>query len=287
MAFVVIVAVALLSQGANSASPRKASTKQYTVKKSRDTAQGMASSDRKVDRAPGGAPTTQPVRSLTPDAESKATQIQIPADSDESSDQNTTEQKADPGISAIIAEAYSADTTQLALDLLAQELARAQESEDTSKLYSAIGSLQLSQADPDTEAGLAALRQATESATTPEMRSKAAITEASALVLHADSADGLTRIDEMLDDDGIDGLGAHHLTLLRGDLLVEQGDLRAAESEYENVRRAVTPVDTLSSKPSDALFRQASLRLDRLYTRTGDEKKEAIIARDLEQATMR
>lgn len=284
MAFVVIVSAALLSQGSEPATPRDRSTKQFTVDRSRNAAQGMASSDRRVDGASGTVSSSQPVQSLTPNAKPNTTRIQVPVGLDDADPLMDNEEKVSPRIAAIITEAYAADTAQLAQELLIRELARAQAPEDTSTLYSAIGALHLAQASPDTDAGLAALRQATETATSPEMRSKAAIAEASALVLHAKTEEGLSRIDEMLVDDEIDAEGTHHLTLLRGDLLVDQGDLRAAESEYETVRRAATPANATSSKFGDALFRQASLRLARLYARTGDEKKEAIIERDLKQA---
>jgi len=280
MAFVVIAAVVLFSQGSGSVTPSEASTKQYTVKKSREAAQGIASSDRKVDHALGDTPSTQPVQSLTPDAVSKTSRIQVPVDSSASVPPHSDNKNTETGVEAIIAKSFSADTAQIAIDLLAEALAEAQAADDTSKLYSTIGSLQLAQEDPNTEEGLAALRKATESATSPTMRSQAAIAEASALVVHANSKDGLARINELLEDDSIEDEGAHHLSLLRGDLLVEQGDLRTAESVYESVRTAVTPTDG----GGDALYRQASLRLARLYARTGDDKRGAIIARDLKQA---
>jgi len=281
MGFVVVTAIALLSQGDGSATPRKAASKQYTVKKSRDSAQGLASSDRKVDHASDETGAPQRVQSLTPDAESKTTRIQVPVQS-KAPVRAKDQANAIPTIASIIAESYAADTRQLAEDLLLQALAEAQSPDDESKLHSAIGSLALAQAKPDKEAGLAALRSATESAETPALRAEAAITEASALMVHAESADGLKRIDELLENENIDSSGAQHLKLLRGDLLVEQGDLRAAESAYDEVRKTASLELDVSN---DALYRQASLRLSRLYARTGDEKKEALIARELKLAT--
>ncbi len=285
MTFVIIAGVALLSQRSDTITPREVSSKQYTVKKSRDSARGLASSDRNIDRDPGEAPATEPVESLTPDAESKTTRVQVPVKTDTPLQSNVEQAAVESSVASIIAESYTVDGTEAAMDVLARALADAQAPDDTSKLYAAIGALQLAQAEPDKDGGLAALRNATEAAETPAVRSEAAVTEASALMVHAKSADGLTRINELLDDDRLEGEAKHHLMLLRGDLLVEQGDVHAAEATYEQVRKAVSPEGLRSDDPVGPLFRQASLRLARLYARTGDEKKEDIIARDLKRLT--
>ncbi len=281
MGFVVIVGIVLLSQNSDSVMPSEASSKQYTVKKSRDSARGLASSDRDIDHPEGASKAAGPVQSLTPDAKPKSTRIQVPVKTD-----TPVQASADPAsgrsqVDGLITEAYAADGEQAAMDLLARAMAETQSPEDTSRLYAAIGALELAREEPDVTVGLAALRNATESATTPEMRTQNALAEVTAMVLHADVAQGLARIDELLDADGLAVGGAHHLTLMRGDLLVEQGDLNGAEAAYDGVRQAASP----QALANDALFRQASLRLARLYARTGDTKKEAIIARDLKRAT--
>lgn len=282
MVFVLIVAIAWLSQRMESTQPPEVATKQFTVKKSRESARGLASSDRTVEGASNDAPPAKPVQSLTPDAASKTTVLQVPVKIDDPNFAIAGVGETNTVIAAIIAESYTADTTQLAMEMLTRAITDAQEPDDASKLYSAIGSLQLAQEEPNTEAGLAALRNATETAMTPETRTTAAVAEASALMVHAESEDGLARIDELLADDQIEPDAVHHLTLLRGDLLVEQGDLRGAESQYERVRKAVSIGDRLTNDP---LYRQASLRLSRLYARTGDDKKEALIAKELKRAT--
>ncbi len=283
MVFVLIVAIAWLSQSMESTRPPEAATKQFTVKKSRESARGLASSDRKVEGASDDAPPAKPVKSLTPHAASKTTVLQVPVKIDDPNFAVAGVGETNTVIAAIIAESYTADSTPLAMEMLTRAITDAQAPDDASKLYSAIGSLQLAQEEPNSEAGLAALRNATETAATPATRTAAAVAEASALMVHAESAEGLVRIDELLADEQILANGVHHLTLLRGDLLVEQGDLRGAEAHYESVRKAASAGDVLSNAP---LFRQASLRLSRLYARTGDDKKEELIMRDLKRATM-
>jgi predicted negative regulator of RcsB-dependent stress response len=280
MVFVVIAAAALLSQGSGSITPQKAATKQYTVEKSRTSARGIASSDRKVADAQGYTSPNERVQSMTPDAKPKATRVQVPVKT--SAPVTTTSPKTamSDAVAAIIAEAHAAASTEAATDMLARAIADAQSPADTSRLYAAVGSLQLAKTPPDAEAGLAALRSATETAVNPEARSNAAVTEASALVVHGDTESSLTRIGELLNDESINTKSAQHLTLMRGDLLIEGGDLKAAESAYEAVRSAAAPADG----NDEALFRQASLRLARLYSRTGDEKKEEAITRELQRA---
>ena len=97
---------------------------------------------------------------------------------------------------------------------------------------------------------------------------------------HGDADASLKRIDELLNEEAINTESTHHLTLMRGDVMVEQGDLSGAEAAYETVRQAAAPSDG----NNEALFRQASLRLARLYAKTGDEENEQKIARELKQA---
>jgi predicted negative regulator of RcsB-dependent stress response len=269
-AFVAIGAIALLSQGSGSITSPEVEKKQYIVPKSRDNARGLASSDRKLDPPPKRSEPDTTAASITPNAE-PMTKVTVPVAS------KTPKPSTPPStVASIIAESFNANTAQEAMDMLAEVLAETQAPADASRLYSTMGALHFSQAEPDTAAGLDALENATEHAADAAQRSRAAVAEAAALVQHAEPKDGLERVDDMLESGGIDEDAVRQLTLIRGDLLVQTGDHQAAEAAYKRVREG--------GARGGPHYRQASLRLSRLYAHTGDERKQTAIEQEMKRA---
>ena len=278
--FVIVTVIALVSQSGGLFS-RVASGEQAVHRGEEPGIRaGIASSDRDVEDAEGHTSRNDNVQSITPDAKPKETRVQVPVRSADPVDAPDAGPDVSDEVAALIAEAQAADSADVALELLTRAIAEAQPSDDSARLYGAIGAIELSRDPPNTDTGLAALRSATDSAQSRAARAEAAVAEASALVVHGEGASGVKRIEALLADESMDSVSAARLSLMHGDLLAEQNDLRAAEAAYETVRRSASP----SEGGNEALFRQASLRLTRLYAKTGEKKKEQAVATDLKRA---
>ncbi|MBI4558742.1 MAG: hypothetical protein HY706_14265 [Candidatus Hydrogenedentes bacterium] len=166
------------------------------------------------------------------------------------------------------AEALNAPTPEDGIAELATALSGELNLAEASRLYTTLGTLYLQTEPTDFDAAQAAFGRATSLAQSPVDKHSAAYGEARMLVLLNQPQQAATVIKTQLEEEPTVTLPAMQLELLKGKVAEDLQDDGAAETAYRRAMdRTLANMESLGLEAED-VYRQAALRLARLYRRT-------------------
>lgn len=176
-------------------------------------------------------------------------------------------------------EALAAPSPQAGVEMVNKALANARSKSESSQLYSTLAKLE-AQSNPANYAAVdRALANAEALAETAEDRHEAGLAKAQILLNRGDRAQALEALNHALaQGDAVTEAGLR-ARVLRANLYEETGDTARAVAEYQkSIEDASKSAPTLGLDAAN-VYRQACLRLSRLYRQQGNEKEAEKLAR--------
>lgn len=255
-------------------------SKVLTAKKAREKSQALRSSRRKVDmphKSEGGSAAEE---ALSGDESAEAFDEKEAGGQEEAGAQETAEERTQ----IAVREALGSMKPQTGIDRLMRHLENVKSMAEAADAYSALGTLYLQTDPPELDAAFGALSTATDNAGSPGSRHHNALIEAYALVEHGMSERALQRIESVLREEGPVTVDRLQLTLMLGRLHEDGDRLDFAEAAYQEViDRAPTLAGARGENAWD-VYRQACVKLSRIYNRTYRAKDAERLARAMQQA---
>ncbi len=166
---------------------------------------------------------------------------------------------------------------------LLERLATLEAMDEAADLYSALGLLHAQTDPPDIAKARAAFSAATDLAQTDIERHHLAYMEVSMLVNHAKTSDALKLIRGTLEFDETISTPRLQLLTMWGNLMQEAGELEVAETTFRSIAgQSPATLEALGPEAID-VYRQACLRLTRLYRKTGRDIEADELTRTMKQ----
>ena len=152
-----------------------------------------------------------------------------------------------------------------------------------SHLYGALARLSIQVVPPDTAGATEAANAALDLAQTPEDRHRAAYVEATVLQFGGRLEDARKAVRAMLEREQTATLPGLKLGIFEGSLAEQGGDAEAAEQAYRNVIRQTRAMEDGEQAQLSDSYRLATLKLARLYRRTGRSKEAERLVSEIQQ----
>jgi tetratricopeptide (TPR) repeat protein len=187
-----------------------------------------------------------------------------------------------PSESPEIQEALDAPTPEEGIEALEEHLKTLDAVAEASAVYTALGQLHARKSPPDDEAALQALATAAELAQTDEQAHDAALVQAR-LLTEQDPAAALDVARNALATHPEPTASGIQLAIKEGILLEDSGDPKAAENAYKQAIESVEAATGQVDSETTAAYRQACIRLSRLYRKTRRDDEANALARKMKR----
>lgn len=172
-------------------------------------------------------------------------------------------------------------STEEAIESLTGQLEVLDDSQAASDLYSALGTLYARQGRFETGEVEAAFAQALKAAVSDAQRIGVEYEEAKALMQHGEAARALETIRKLEGKDLPDARMRAELSVMEGMALEKSGDVEGAIASYESLLDEGLGADGEKDRGILGIYRQAALRLTRIYRKLGREEDAEKVARSV------